>query len=269
VTWFAAEVARMQEGRQARGCADLADEVLWIGDGAACYGASAEWICTAFGVGLSGAVTNDEMDHLVDFYEQRAVTARVELCPYAHPSFVSGLRRHGFVLDGFEQVFARALPDGEDLRAAHPFGWPPDVAIEAIDRDDDAQVDQLCEVVAQGFATGGKAVDTDTLAMWRRVARHPRTTSLLATVGGEPVGGATLEVDGEIAALYGTSVLPACRRKGIQLALVLARLEHARAQGARIACIESKPGIATERNAARAGFAVAYTKAMMSRPTTG
>jgi len=267
VTWFAAEVARLQEARQARGCADLADEVLWIGGGAACYGASAEWICTAFGVGLSGAVTNDEMDHLVDFYDQRGVPAKVELCPYAHPSFVAGLARHGFRLDSFEQVFARALPDGEDLRGAHPYGWPHDVEIVVVDRDDDATIDVLCAVVSQGFVDPARGLDEDTLAMWRRVARHPRTTSLLARVDGVAVGGATLEVWGEIGALYGTSVLPAWRRKGIQLALVLARLEHARAQGARLACIESKPGIATERNAARSGFAVAYTKALMVRST--
>jgi GNAT superfamily N-acetyltransferase len=64
-------------------------------------------------------------------------------------------------------------------------------------------------------------------------------------------------------------VLPEFRRRGIQQALIAARLNYAAARGARLATIGSKPGAGTERNVRRMGFATAYTKPVMVRPGPG
>ena len=72
-----------------------------------------------------------------------------------------------------------------------------------------------------------------------------------------------------LAALFGTSVLPAFRRRGIQTALIAARLERARQRDCTFATIHSRPGIPTERNAKRMGFALVYTKAIMTMPGEG
>ena len=63
--------------------------------------------------------------------------------------------------------------------------------------------------------------------------------------------------------LFGASVLPAFRRRGIQQALISARLQTALSLGADLASITSHPGIPTERNAARLGFQLAYVRAVM------
>jgi hypothetical protein len=55
----------------------------------------------------------------------------------------------------------------------------------------------------------------------------------------------------------------------VQLALLVHRLERARALGCPLAVIGSKPGVATERNAARMGFRVAYTKVILRKPEQG
>ena len=55
----------------------------------------------------------------------------------------------------------------------------------------------------------------------------------------------------------------------VQAALIARRLEHARDQGCELVTIGSRPGIATERNAARLGFYVAYTKVIMAMPGEG
>ena len=49
------------------------------------------------------------------------------------------------------------------------------------------------------------------------------------------------------------------RRRGIQQALMAARLQACADAGCRIACIHSDPAVATARNARRLGFALAYT----------
>lgn len=73
----------------------------------------------------------------------------------------------------------------------------------------------------------------------------------------------------EVCALFGLSLLPEFRRRGIQQALIAARLNSASVRGARLATIGSKPGAETERNVRRMGFATAYTKPVMVRPGPG
>jgi GNAT superfamily N-acetyltransferase len=69
--------------------------------------------------------------------------------------------------------------------------------------------------------------------------------------------------------LFGLAVHADFRRRGIQQALIAARLEFARERGCRIATIGSRPGAGTERNVRRFGFQVAYTKAIVAQPGPG
>ena len=69
--------------------------------------------------------------------------------------------------------------------------------------------------------------------------------------------------------LFGASVRPAFRRRGIQQALIAARLDRARSLGAELASVTSHPGIPTERNAARFGFQLAYVRAVLVKRAPG
>ena len=89
----------------------------------------------------------------------------------------------------------------------------------------------------------------------------------------EPVAASGMEVStfqlgsGEpaasVTALWRTTVVPAHRRRGIQLALIAHRLRIGLEHGSELAVIESKPGIPTERNAARLGFGMTYTRLIL------
>jgi GNAT superfamily N-acetyltransferase len=69
--------------------------------------------------------------------------------------------------------------------------------------------------------------------------------------------------------LFGTSVLPAFRRRGIQQALIAARLGRALSLRADLASITSHPGIPTERNAARLGFQLAFVRSVLVKRGPG
>ena len=84
--------------------------------------------------------------------------------------------------------------------------------------------------------------------------------SRLAEADGEIIGAGKADVTEVVGGLFGLSVLPAWRRRGVQQALIVARLEALRERGCRWATISSEPGVATERNARRMGFELAYTK---------
>ena len=64
----------------------------------------------------------------------------------------------------------------------------------------------------------------------------------------------------ERALLAGASTVPEGRRNGAQLALLDTRLHTAASQGCNLAMMVAAPGSASQRNAERNGFRVAYTR---------
>jgi len=76
----------------------------------------------------------------------------------------------------------------------------------------------------------------------------------LAFVGGEAAG---------VVELCSASTRPALRRQGVQAALIQARLQAAGREGDDLAMIVASVGSISQRNAERAGFRLAYTKAIL------
>lgn len=262
-------IAIQEEARQARCVADLAAVAEPVGGGWMCFERKGAWCNQAAGMGLDGPVSGEELDRLVEFYVSREVEPRLELCPFAHESLVRGLAERGFVLREFENVLARELSADEDLRATLHHGWPPGLELELLDPTDSERVEIFVEVATCGFGTDGGLVPETFIEITRRMTSHSGIYSFLALVNGVPAGGGQLGVSEAAGSLFGTSVVPEFRRRGVQAALIARRLEHARDAGCRLVTIGSRPGIATERNAARLGFHLAYTKVVMAMPGEG
>ena len=64
----------------------------------------------------------------------------------------------------------------------------------------------------------------------------------------------------------GAATAPAHRRRGIQTALLAARLADAAAAGCDVAAIVTQPGSKSQQNAQRQGFDLLYTRAVLVRP---
>ncbi len=62
-----------------------------------------------------------------------------------------------------------------------------------------------------------------------------------------------------------TARCPHSAAKGVQSALLRARLDQARQAGCDLAVICTQPGSGSQRNAERQGFSVAYARTMMVR----
>lgn len=99
----------------------------------------------------------------------------------------------------------------------------------------------------------------------RLVAHAPGTVRLVAEVQGQPAGTAALSVTGGVAALYGTSTRPEFRGRGVQTALLAARLHRAADSGAEFASVFVTPGSGSERNVRRAGFRGAGVRLTFTR----
>jgi len=88
----------------------------------------------------------------------------------------------------------------------------------------------------------------------------------VARLDGAIAGGAALRVTGRIAQFSGAATVPAHRRRGVQSALLAARLADAAAAGCDIAVVTTAPGTKSQQNAQRCGFDLLYTRVVLVRP---
>jgi GNAT superfamily N-acetyltransferase len=212
------------------------------------------------GAGLNGPVSAADLDAAAAFYGP-AAAVEFEVCPLAHPSLLEGLTARGYRLQGFRNVYAVRL--GQRPTEADR---PPGLQVAVIDTGDDEAVRRWSQLILDGFGYRD-AGDRRRVDQWNRmVAGRPEARLLLATLDGAPAGAGNVLLHGATAALGGTATLPAFRRRGIQAALLQARLDVATADGATLAVVTADPGGGSARNIERAGFTLGYTNARLVRP---
>ena len=200
-------------------------------------------------LGLTEAITDAELVGVESFL---GVPTVLELSPGADPTLWPLLAQRGYRLHQFQQLWSRPLAD-------LPVSFPA-VGIRIADPH---EAELYNRVVCAGFMDRN---DWDTF-------EPPFQTSLefsgawgfLAHVEGEPAGGGMLGIVDGVAMLSGDGVLPRFRGRGLQKALIRARLIVAREQGCDVACASTAPGTASQRSYEACGFRVAYPKVEMAR----
>ncbi len=263
------ELARRIERKQGTSLEGLAREVVPVAEGWMIFDTPGSPVNKVCGIGLGRALTDAELDGLVTFYTERGAEPKVELSPFTSPVLLEGFGRRGFVLREFENVLVRELQEGEALRALLPGGWPAGVSIERVDPANEDLLREQIQVAFSGFFPEGVELPEGIVEFGRRCARTRGYDLFVARAGGEVVGAGGCESGEGVTLLFGTSVKAAHRGRGIQQALMAARLERGRELGSRLAVITSRPGIPTERNATRLGFGMAYSRAVLVKPGEG
>jgi len=90
-------------------------------------------------------------------------------------------------------------------------------------------------------------------------------THFLVERDGAAIAAAALAIQDGIAMLAGASTIPSARRLGAQNVVLGARLAEARRRGCDLAMIVVPPGGASQRNAERRGFRIAYSRTKWQR----
>ena len=83
---------------------------------------------------------------------------------------------------------------------------------------------------------------------------------MFAEIENKPIATGVVFIGEKVALLAGASTVPEARRQGAQSALLEARLKVAISQGCDLAMMCALPGSASQRNAQRNGFQIAYTR---------
>ncbi|WP_245872917.1 GNAT family N-acetyltransferase [Deinococcus planocerae] len=198
----------------------------------------------------SGGLTESHLDAFETFSAEHGQPAKLHVLSHAVPPLLPLLRARGYVLDSVLHVYTHDL---STLPPAPPL---------TVREEPDPEV--WADLSARGFGPG-------TAAIMRLVAQAAGTRRLVAEADGQPAGTAALSVTEGVAAFYGTSTLPEFRGRGVQTALLAARLRLAADLGADLASVFVTPGSGSERNVRRAGFVVAGTRLTFTweRPEAG
>ena len=243
--------ARMSKALQA----DSDNTAEAIAGGYAVYCGAGSPVTQAVGLGLSGPVSEEEFDRLEEFYFSRKEAVRVETCPLADATLLEHYKERGYHVSEFSNVMVRGfarnerfeMPDEVEVRTAGP-----------------GEMDLWTLTVAQGFAEHFP-VTAEILSVMKMFAMAKNSECYLARVDGRVAGGATLALRGTVAGLFGASTLPDFRKRGVQTALLAARLRRAAEAGCEMAVSLAQPGSVSQRNIMRQGFRVLYTRVKFER----
>lgn len=256
-------IARRLEAIQAEVVRGLASDSEPVAGGWMAANGPGSYLNKAVALGFEGDPTDEDVARVARFFASRGIEPRVELTQFAPVPFLRRLAEAGFVVQEFENTLVLPLRGVGDPRALLPGGWPAGVHIERVDPRDDGQVDIFVRTSASGFIPEGEAISEEFLRTGTRSTRAPEHDSYVAYVGDQIAGAGGCGTRAGVTSLFGTSVLPRFRRRGVQQALMAVRLERALELGSDLADITSHPGIPTERNAARLGFRLAHVRAVL------
>jgi len=129
----------------------------------------------------------------------------------------------------------------------------------------------LADALVEAFATpdvggvGGDAIPpSEEIRRWFNITMSvDGFRGYVARVDGAIAGGGSLRLDGEIAQFSGAGTLPHFRRRGVQTALLRARLADAAAAGCAIGVVLTQPGSKSQQNVQREGFALLYARQLL------
>lgn len=204
-----------------------------------------------FGLGLFDQVTAAELERIEEFFRRRGAPVFHEVSPLADPQLLPLLAERGYRPIELTSVLYR--PIGEELPAK---AGNQEIRVRLTGLE---EWELWATTAAQGWSEFPELADM-MYGLAEITAKRPGGLSFLAELNGQAIATGVLVLHEGVALLGGASTIPEGRRQGAQLALLESRLRYAAQNGCDLAMMCALPGSASQRNAERQGFRIAYTR---------
>lgn len=208
-----------------------------------------------FGLGMFTPVTPEALVEIETFFDTRGAPSAHEVSPLAGVQTMALLADRGYRPVDLGTVLVQALEPSAQVDA------PAALRVRAIAPEDRAA---WVDTSAMGWSD-----DPEIAALGRTIATlaAANTTMVHFVVerDGAPIATGSMGIHEGVALLAGASTIPSGRGLGAQGLLLTARLAEAHRQGCELAMMVASPGSASQRNAERRGFRVAYTRTKWHR----
>ena len=205
-----------------------------------------------FGLGLINQVSSADMDRLESFYKDRGAPVFHEVSPLADPTTLTLLNERGYQPCEFTTILYRPIQPGRAFTESSN----ENIRVRLIDAE---EVELWSQTSSRGWSDFPELAEF-MLRFGKVVAQRADGLSFIAELDGTPIATAAMSIYGDVALLAGASTIPEGRKKGAQLSLLDYRLRYAADHNCTIAAMGALPGSASQRNAERQGFRIAYTR---------
>ena len=210
-------------------------------------------VTQTFGLGMFDTITSAEMETIEEFYREFDSPVFHEVSPLADISVAALLNERDYHPMEFTSVMFHPIKRGIHL----PVPLNERIQVRLIH---DYEHELWAQMAARGWGNELANLADSIPELARVVAERPNGHSFLAELEGQPVATGALCICDGVALLAGASTVPEWRNNGAQLALLDKRLNYAAELGCDLAMICALPGSASQRNAERNGFRIAYTR---------
>ncbi len=206
----------------------------------------------ATGLGLDRQFTEEDLERVERFYTSHGAPAQLDLCPLHEPEVFEMCRKRGYSVAELNNVLYRRL-DATENHPAPPLGC-------TIRRGQVDEARALGAIVERAFfPEGAPEAFRDLLTP---LYRMEGALTFAAELNHQTVAcGAGLMIpEHGVFAICGAGTAKEFRRRGLQTALLHARLAAAAKAGCEYAVVVTQGGTISQRNCERLGFRVAYSK---------
>ena len=226
---------------------------IWktCGGTAAMFAGVGSPITQTFGLGLHEPLVDRDLDAIERFFRTRGSAVSHEVCPLAGVDVYATLARRGYKPVELSTVLYRQI---SGAGAAGDSGASGALSVRQAKADESVLYGKIA---AQGWSEHPEVMPyIDGFARLSLAS----ATCFFVERDGEPIATAALYMHEGTALLAGASTIPSGRRRGAQNALLNTRLQTAASSGCDLAMMVAAPGSASQRNAERQGFRIAYTR---------
>ena len=215
----------------------------------AMFDGKASPVTQTFGLGIASVPSVEELEKLEAFFLGRGAPVNHEISPLAGVELAATLAGRGYLPIEFTSVMHRAV---------EALPMEPDAAVTTrVTGVEEAGL--WSRVSAEGWSENPEFREF-LMDLGEVMTAAEGSVSFLAERNGRAIAAGSLRCEGGVAMFAGSCTIPDARNLGAQRALLQARMRYAAEAGCDLAMMCAAPGSASQRNAERQGFRIAYTR---------
>ncbi len=213
--------------------------------------------CTqTFGLGIFEPPSDDDLRRIEDFFAERKAPVFHEVSPLCDLGLLSTLNQRGYHPVELTSLLFAPIDEIPPDPTSNPH-----IEVRLVQAD---EMDRWAAISAQGWQ-----LPEEFRQFFDEQSRIHRSRQdmlcWMATIDREPVGTASLCISNDVAIIAGDSTIPSARGRGVQRALIEARIATARELGCAWIMMGALPGSVSQRNGERSGLRIAYTRIKWGR----
>jgi len=230
-------------------------EAIHVAGADVVFDGAASPVTQTFGLGMHENPTPDDLNTIEQFFASRGAPTQHEVSPFAGIATLEMLCARGYKPIEISNVLCQTIE--ANSTTASETESSPRIRVRVIER---AEAALWAQVNARGWRHEYPELQDFMWDIGTLLVNRENSPCFLAEIDGEPAAAGALAIYKGTALFAGASTVPEFRRRGLQGALLKARMRYACEQGCDLAMMVAAPGSDSQRNAQRQGFLIAYTR---------